>query len=111
MKPANKSVLLSVIGDSPRAKVLDFLLAHAGFDYSKTQVARESGISRATIDKIWPTLAKEGMIHSTRSIANARLYALDMANPDVKALAQLENELAKARAGREAHDYAVKARA
>ncbi len=92
-----KSVLLKVIGDSPRARVLDFLLAHAGFDYSKTQVAREAGVSRVTIEKIWRELAKRKMILKTRSIANAELYALNTHNQAVNALAQLEYSLAKAR--------------
>ena len=104
-----KSSLLEVIGDSPRARVLDFLLIGVGFDYSKTQVAREAGLSRITINGIWRDLEKQGYIKKTRSIANARLYALNTQNPQVKALAQLEMALAKAKTEKALQRQAVRA--
>jgi DNA-binding transcriptional regulator YhcF (GntR family) len=105
-----KSSLLEVIGDSPRARVLDFLLTYAGFDYSKTQVAREAGVSRVTIDAIWRNLEKQGYIKQTRSIANAQLYALNTQNPQVKALVQLEMALAKAKSEKAMERQTAKAR-
>lgn len=99
-----------MIGDSPRARVLDFLLTYAGLDYSKTQVAREVGISRVTIEAIWKNLEKQGFIKKTRKIGNAELFALNIASQEVKALAQLEYALAKAKSGKEFERQTIKAR-
>lgn len=103
--------MLEVIGDSPRCRVLDFLLAHAGFDYSKTQVAREAGISRITIEGIWGDLLRKKFIKKTRNIANAQLCVLNAENPQVKALAQLDYLLAEAKSEKEFEKQVLKARA
>jgi DNA-binding XRE family transcriptional regulator len=89
-----KSIFLEIFGESPLIKVLDFFLTFPSFDYSKTQVAKEVGISRITIDKIWNGLIKREMIIKTRSIGKAELYKLNTENPRVKILMKIGIELA-----------------
>jgi CRP-like cAMP-binding protein len=53
---------------SPMLKVLDFLIDNESFDYSKTDIADGTGLSRATLFKAWPKLAALDLITSTRSV-------------------------------------------
>lgn len=93
---ANKSVLAETFGDSPLVKVLDFFLMHPSFDYSKSQVAKEVGISRITIEKIWKRLVKNEIITNTREVGRAELFKLNTNNSKVKALMKFDFELSEA---------------
>lgn len=89
----NKSVFVEIFGESPLIKVMDFFLMYPDFDYSKSQVAKESGISRITIEKIWNELIKKEIIVKTRESGNAELYKLNTKNSKVKILIKLDFEL------------------
>jgi hypothetical protein len=91
---ARNSIFIETFGESPLIKVLDFFLTFPSFDYSKTQVADEVGISRITIEKIWKELIKKEMIVKIRSIGRAELYRLNTENPRVKILMRIGIELA-----------------
>lgn len=94
--PSNKSVFIETFGDSPLIKVLDFFLMYSDFDYSKSQVAKEVGISRITIEKIWRELIKKEIIVKTRESGNAVLYKLNSRNSKVRILMKLDFELSSA---------------
>jgi hypothetical protein len=91
---AKNSIFVEIFGESPLIKVLDFFLTFPSFDYSKTQVADEVGISRITMEKIWKELIKKEIIVKTRSIGRAELYRLNTENPRVKILMRIGIELA-----------------
>jgi len=91
---ARNSIFVETFGESPLIKVLDFFLTFPSFDYSKTQVAYEVGISRITIEKIWKELIKKEIIAKARSIGRAELYKLNTDNPRVKILMKIGIELA-----------------
>ncbi len=91
---AKKSIFLETFGESPLIKVLDFFLTFPSFDYSKTQVANEAGISRITIGKIWKDLIRKRIIIKTRNIGKAELYKLNTENARVKILMKIGIELA-----------------
>jgi biotin operon repressor len=95
---ASKSVFVETFGDSPYVRVLDFFLTFKDFDYSKSQVAQETGVSRVTIEKIWGALARKGFIAKTRVIGRAELYKLNTANPGVRSLLELDFKLSQAHA-------------
>jgi len=104
---AKKSIFLETFGESPLIKVLDFFLTFPSFDYSKTQVADEAGISRVTIEKIWRELIKKEIIVKTRSIGKAELYKLNTGNPRVKILMKIGIELASSYFGETKQKTAV----
>ena len=83
-------------GDSPFLKVLDFFLTFQYFDYSKSQVAKEAGISRTTIEDIWKFLIKNGFIKKTRVVGRADMYQLNKEDLKVKALIELDMRLSGA---------------
>ena len=86
MKEANISPFVETLGKAPLVKVIDFFLTYPSFDYTKSFVAKEAGISRITIEKIWKGLIKTGFIIQTRSMGNAEYFQLNRANPRVKVL-------------------------
>ena len=88
-----KSLFIETFGESPFIKVLDFFLTYPSFDYSKTQVADEIGISRITIEKIWKELVKKEIIVKTRTLGNAEMYQLNRENPKVNVLMKTAIEL------------------
>lgn len=72
-----ESVLIKTFGATPLVKVLDFLLTYEGFDYSKSQIAKETGVARMTMEPIWERLIESGMITKTRKIGQAEMYKLN----------------------------------
>ncbi len=88
------SVLTETFGESPLVRVIDFFLTFQSFDYSKSQVAEETRVSRITMDKIWPKLVKARFIIKTRIVGPAELYKLNKSNPKVTALIEMDMKLA-----------------
>ena len=88
-----KSIFVETFGDSPTIRTLDFFLTFGEFDYSKSQVAGETGISRITIEPIWAKLIKDGLIVKTRVVGRAQMYLLDKTNPKVRELLELNSWL------------------
>lgn len=79
-----KSVFLSLVGDSPKARVLDFLLMFPKFDYSLTEIARNSNIGYATLQLFWGDFVKSEVVIPTRTIGKAKLFKLNEENPIIK---------------------------
>ena len=82
-----------MFGDSPTIKVLDYLLTEKGLDFSISDIARNSGIGRATLYRIWDDLIKNQIIMPTRVIGKSRLYKLNSQNPKIKKLVEIDNML------------------
>ena len=91
-----KSTLVETFGENPLVKTIDFFLMYPNFDYSKSQVAREIGISRITMEKIWKKLLKNGIIKKTRELGRGDLYKLNAESPKVKVLMKFDFELSSA---------------
>jgi len=68
-----------------------YLLENNIFDYAKTDIAKDLRISRATLNTIWGDLLTEGLITKTRTVGRAELYQIDMDNPIIKKLEELNN--------------------
>ena len=93
---AKNSIFVETFGEIPTIKVLDFFLTFDSFDYSKSQVAKETGVSRITLDKIWNEFTDKKIITKTRTIGRADMYKLNKENPRVKVLLDLSFRLASA---------------
>ncbi len=85
-----KSLLIEYLGDSPRLRIIDFLIENRLFDYSKKQITEGAGISKLTFYKYWEGLEKAGIVNVTRSFGKAKLYQLNQQNPVVKKLMEIE---------------------
>ena len=90
-----KSSFRLVFGDSPIIKVMDFFLENREFDYSLTDIAKNSDIAWSTLHQFWNEIVKLGIVINTRRIGRADLYKLDMGSPLVKKLIDIDNDVSK----------------
>jgi len=89
----DKSLFIELLGDSPTVRILDYLLTERDLDFSITDMAKNAGIGRATLYRIWDELIKHKLIMPTRIIGKAKLYKLNITNPKVKKLIEIDDML------------------
>lgn len=90
-----KSSFRVVFGDSPIVKVIDFFLDNREFDYSLTDIAKNADIGWSTLHQFWGNLVKLGIVTKTRRIGRAELHKLNLSNPLVKKLIDLDKDISK----------------
>lgn len=88
-----KSIFLKTFGDYPLIKIIDFLIYSRDFDYPITEIAKNSEVNFQTLKKIWPQLEKNKMVAQTRTLGGAQLYKINVANPIVRKIIELNNFL------------------
>ncbi|TAL57994.1 MAG: hypothetical protein EPN86_00975 [Nanoarchaeota archaeon] len=90
-----KSSFRIVFGDAPIMKVIDFFLDNREFDYSLTDIAKNSDIGWSTLHQFWGNVVDLGIVAKTRKIGRAELYKLNMSSPLVKKLIDLDKDISK----------------
>lgn len=90
---AETSLFIDFMGDSPTIRVLDYLLTERTLDFSITDMAKNAGIGRSTLYRIWEHLIASKIIISTRVIGKAKLYKLNTDNARVKKLMEIDDLL------------------
>lgn len=88
-----KTLFRKAFGDTPKIRVLEFLIEGRELDYSISDIADGAEIGRTTLFRIWNDLEKAKIIKSTRQIGNAKLFKLNMENPFVKKLIEIFDEI------------------
>ena len=91
----SKSSFRLIFGYSPIVKVIDFFLDNREFDYSMTDIAKNSDIGWSTLHGFWKDMVKLGVVTKTRRIGRAELYKLNAASPVVKKLIELDKDISK----------------
>jgi DNA-binding transcriptional ArsR family regulator len=91
----DNSVFMEYFGISPMTKVLDFLIDGKNFDYSMTDIAKQSGVGWSSFSRVWKKLLNKNIVTQTRKIGNAKLFKLNTKNPAVQKLVRLDWELTK----------------
>ena len=92
----DESLFIRELGiKSPMLRVLDFLMDNESFDYSKTDIAEGSGLSRTTLSKVWPRLEAIQLITATRTVGQAKMYRLNKQNPIAKKLMELDDAISE----------------
>lgn len=84
--------LKHIFGETPEIKILDFLIDHKGYDYSKTEIARNSDIGWATLNRHWSRIEEWELVKETRKIGRATLYKLNEDSPVVKKLLEFDTK-------------------
>lgn len=90
-----KSLLVEFLGDTTFIRMVDFFIENSAFDYTKTELAKNVGISRASLYNAWPMLEKYALIKASRRIGNTVLYKLNKGNPVVQKLIELDLKLSR----------------
>ncbi len=81
------------LGDTPKIRVLEFLIEGRELDYSISDIAEGAEIGRTTLFRIFDDLLKTGIIVPTREIGNAKLFKLNLKNTFVKKLVSIFDEV------------------
>ncbi len=84
---------LKALGDTPKLRVLDFLIDNDLFDYNLTEIARESNVSYNSLISFFDKFIKNGIVVRTRKQGKSDLYKLNTDNLFVKHLVRLDVEL------------------
>jgi hypothetical protein len=79
-------------------KILDFLSLYKDFEYTRTDIAKETGISRRTLYEVFPIIERYELITVTKSIGNVKLYKLNTANVIARRMIALADAVALFRA-------------
>lgn len=87
-------MLEDLLGNSGLIKVLDFFLENRFWDYTKTDVAQESGISRAQLYKFWNVLKEYNLVEETRKIGGTTLYKVNMDSPIMRYFEAISKDVA-----------------
>ncbi len=88
-----KSLFIELFGESPTIKVLDYLLTERELDFSISDMARNADIGRATLYRIWEDLITNSIIIHTRVVGKSKLYKLNINNPKIKKLIEIDDML------------------
>lgn len=81
------------LGDTPKIRVLEFLIEGRELDYSISDIAEGAEIGRTTLFRIWGDLIKNKIILPTRQIGNAKLFKLNMESLFVRKLVAFFDEV------------------
>ena len=88
----SKSSFRAVIGNSPTARIIEYLIECEGLDFSLTDIAEGAGVGWTTLHRIWLGLESAKLVKFTCKIGNAKLYTLNTESQIAKALIGLFNE-------------------
>ena len=87
------TIFRELFGDTPKIRVLEYLLEGRELDHSIGDIAEGAGINRVTLFRLWPEIEKSKIVLYTRNIGNAKLFKLNIKNSYVKSLVELFDKL------------------
>lgn len=89
---STESIFLDHVGDTPRMRVLQYLIEGRDFDYTLTDLLN-AGVSWGTLNQLLPKLLELGIVTKTRKIGRATLYKINPNNTTAKQLIALYDTL------------------
>ena len=87
------TIFRELFGDTPKVRVLEYLLEGRELDHSIGDIAEGAGINRVTLFRLWPSIEKSKLAVHTRNIGNAKLFKLNVKNSYVKNIAEMFDKL------------------
>ena len=97
-----------IFGHNSKTRILDFLTDHPRFEYSITEIAEKTEVSRPTTYKVVDTLLEKKLIIKTRESGQSSLYKLNLENKLVRMILKFDYEIASKVAEIEAEDTVKK---
>lgn len=82
-----------LLGDTPKIRVLEYLIEGRELDHSIGDIAEGAGIDRVTLFRMWKELLNAKIIIHTRNIGNAKLFKINMENPRIRILVELFDKI------------------
>jgi len=90
---AHNSLLIRALGNSPKLRILDYLLDYKLNNFTKKEIVEALGMSQLTFYKYFKDLEDLGLVTATRKIGRATLYKVNLENPMVKMIIEYETKL------------------
>ena len=88
-----ETLFRQALGDTPKIRVLEFLIEGRELDYSISDIAEGAEIGRTTLFRIFDDLIKSGIVVPTRQIGNAKLFKLNTKSQFAKKMIELFDEV------------------
>jgi DNA-binding transcriptional ArsR family regulator len=85
-------LLIKALGNSPKLRILDYLLDYKLNDFTKKEILEALGMSKLTFYKYFKDLEELGLVSATRKIGRATLYKVNLENPMVRMLIEYETK-------------------
>ena len=82
------------------SKILDFLCVFKEYDYSITDIAKNSGLSFKTAFDEIKRLEKQEVMTNSRTVGKSRMYKLNLDSAQAKSIEKLAFDIAKKRINR-----------
>ena len=86
-----------LVSGNASAKLLDFFVTYRDFDYSETDIADSSGVSKRTVFREIPKMESVGLVKFTRNVGRAKMFKLNPESKAAKLLEQFAFEIADKR--------------
>lgn len=105
------SLLIRYLGDSPKLRIIDYMLYFPLNDFTKKEILEEVGMSKQTFYKHFDEMIGERMVTPTRKIARATLYRVNRQHPVIGKLEELVKESSLKTAEKQLEKKAIAVRA
>ncbi len=89
------TVFIDYLGDTPRARLLDFLGDHPTSDYNITELAAKGGMTRQTAYSVLDEIVPLRMVLYTRDVGQSKMFQLNMDHPIVQSVLQADMRAAR----------------
>jgi|GEM_PF-3807028 len=91
--------LVAYLGGGPTLKTLQFLLENRREHWSMKEIAQQGNIAYPSLKIVLPQLLARNLIIIDKRIGKIKLYRINVTNPIVKKLAELESAVIKQEVG------------
>lgn len=88
-----KPIFIRILGDTPKIRILNYLIKVRGIDFSMSDIARNSNVGWATLSRMWKEFVELKVVIITRKVGRAKLYKLNEENPAVVELVEVYKKL------------------
>ncbi len=88
-----QTIFIKALGDTPKIRILNYLIKYRGLDYSMSDIARNSNVGWATLSRLWKEFVGLKIITATREVGKAKLFKLNEENEAVLKLIEVYNKL------------------
>jgi len=78
--------LIHIFGETPVVKIMDFLIDHRGYEYSKTEIAENSNIEWITLNRKLLELDHEAAMYMSEKIAEKEMAGEKVHKVEVEAI-------------------------
>lgn len=93
MTEIEESPLVKLFGDEVLLEVIDTLMDHPTYNYTKKELAEVVGVSRQTLHTRWEKLENLDVVKVERKVGASSLYKLNRDSVVVEGLYELEEKL------------------